>query len=145
MLDPVRNVQRAVGELNAKFETFVSGPTPGQQADDRLAEVGTAALRRCRYAADDAHYMLDCVRCAAESRVNIGATTPLHPKTTDTLQPTQYHPETSYQNVPDRATLGCDWPYAVRRYNGSGMNSYHYQFRSSSGSRGRRSRLSALD
>ena len=96
MLDPVRNVQRAVGELNAKFETFVSGPTPGQQADDRLAEVGTGALRRCRYAADDARYMLDCVRCAAESRVNIGATTPLHPKTTDTLQPTQYHPETSY-------------------------------------------------
>jgi len=128
MLDPVRNVQRAVGELNAKFETFVSGPTPGQQADDRLAELGTAALRRCRYAADDARYMLDCVRCAAESRVNIGATTPLHPKTTDRLQPTQYHPETSYQNVPDRATLGCDWPYAVRRYNGSGMNSYHYQF-----------------
>jgi hypothetical protein len=30
--------------------------------------------------------------------------------------------------VPDRAKLGCDWPYAVRRYNGSGVNSYHYQY-----------------
>ena len=30
--------------------------------------------------------------------------------------------------VPNRATLGCDWPYAVRRYNGSGVDSYHYQF-----------------
>jgi hypothetical protein len=30
--------------------------------------------------------------------------------------------------VPDRAALGCDWPYAVRRYNGSGVDSYHYQF-----------------
>ena len=118
----------AAGELSEKFETFVNGPTPGQQAEDRLAEIGSGVLRRCRYAADDARYMLDCVRCAAESRLNIGVTTPLHPKTTDTLQPTQYHPETSYTNVPDRAKLGCDWPYAVRRYNGSGVNSYHYQF-----------------
>ena len=29
--------------------------------------------------------------------------------------------------VPDRAEFGCDWPYAVRRYNGSGPDSYHYQ------------------
>jgi len=48
--------------------------------------------------------------------------------TADTLQPTQYHPETRYARVPDRAKLGCDWPYAVRRYNGSGVNSYHYQY-----------------
>jgi hypothetical protein len=44
------------------------------------------------------------------------------------MHPTQYHPETAYSRVPDRAQLGCDWPYAVRRYNGSGVNSYHYQF-----------------
>ena len=72
--------------------------------------------------------MLDCARCAAEPRVNIDTTTPLHAGTTETLQPTSYHPETSYRNIPDRAKLGCDWPYAVRRYNGSGINSYHYQF-----------------
>jgi hypothetical protein len=30
--------------------------------------------------------------------------------------------------VPERATLGCDWPYAVRRYNGSGVDSYRYQY-----------------
>jgi len=128
MLDPVRNVQRAVTELNEKFESFVNGATSGSQAEDRLAEIGTGALRRCRYAQDDARYMLDCARCAAGSRVTIGPTTPLHPKTTETLQPTQYHAETTYQNIPDRAKLGCDWPYAVRRYNGSGVNSYHYQF-----------------
>jgi hypothetical protein len=28
-----------------------------------------------------------------------------------------------------RAEIPCDWPYAVRRYNGSGINSYHYQVR----------------
>lgn len=128
MLDPVRNVRRAVSELNEKFETFVNGPTPGRQADDRRAEIGSSALRRCRFEPGDARYMVDCVRCAADSRVTIGPTTPLHPKTRDTLKPTEYHPETSYRNVPDRAKLGCDWPYAVRRYNGSGVNSYHYQF-----------------
>jgi hypothetical protein len=128
MLDPVRNVQRAVNELNEKLENFVNGPTPGRQADDRLAEFGRSELRRCRFEASDPRFMTDCVRCAAEARVDIGPTTPLHPRTTETLQPTGYHRETSYGGVPDRAKLGCDWPYAVRRYNGSGVNSYHYQY-----------------
>lgn len=128
MLDPVRNVQRAVGELNDKLEHFVNGPTPGAQADDRLAEIGRGPLRRCRFEASDPRFMADCGRCAAEALVDIGPTTPLHPRTTDTLHPTEYHPETRYAAVPDRARLGCDWPYAVRRYNGSGVNSYHYQY-----------------
>jgi hypothetical protein len=29
--------------------------------------------------------------------------------------------------VPDRADFQCDWPYAVRRYNGGGPNSFNYQ------------------
>jgi hypothetical protein len=128
MLDPVRNVQRAVNELNEKLERFVNGPTPGQQADDRLAEFGGGELRRCRFEASDPRFMTDCVRCAGEARMDIGPTTPLHPRTTETLQPTKYHRETTYAGVPDRSKLGCDWPYAVRRYNGSGVNSYHYQY-----------------
>jgi len=128
MLDPVRNVERAVNELNEKLENFVNGPTPGRQADDRLAEFGRGELRRCRFEASDPRFMTDCVRCAAEALVDIGAATPLHPRTTETLQPTKYHRETTYAGVPDRSKLGCDWPYAVRRYNGSGVNSYHYQY-----------------
>jgi hypothetical protein len=68
------------------------------------------------------------VRCAGETLIDVGAATPLHPRTTETLHPTDYHPETRYLRVPDRAKLGCDWPYAVRRYNGAGVNSYHYQY-----------------
>lgn len=128
MLDPARNVHRAVSELNEKFERFVCGPTPGQQADDRLAEIGRGPLRRCRYQTTDARYMTDCARCAGELLVDVGTASPLYPGTTETLQPTDYHPETSYTRVPDRARLGCDWPYAVRRYNGSGVNSFHYQY-----------------
>jgi hypothetical protein len=26
-----------------------------------------------------------------------------------------------------RKNVPCDWPYAARRYNGPGINSYHYQ------------------
>jgi hypothetical protein len=40
---------------------------------------------------------------------------------------TQYHKQASYGNVPLRKAIPCDWPYAVRRYNGSGVNSYDYQ------------------
>ncbi len=128
MLDPARNVERAVAELRDKFEHFVVGPTAGRRADDRLAELGGVPLRRCRYGADDPRCLTACAACAAETLVNIDAGSPLHPGATELLQPTQYHAETSYRNVPDRARLGCDWPYAVRRYNGSGVNSYHYQY-----------------
>jgi hypothetical protein len=128
MLDPVRNVQRAIAEFSNKFESFVIGSRPDAQADDRVSEAGRVALRRCRYGADDPRYLTDCSRCAAEKLVDIAPTTPLHPGTSETLHPTQYHPETTYSRVPDRASFGCDWPYAVRRYNGSGVNSYHYQY-----------------
>lgn len=129
LLDPVRNVQRAIRELSDKFHSFVNGSTPAAQADDRIAEFGRGPLRPCRYDADDPRYMVDCVRCAGEHLMDVMAATPLHPGTTETLHPTQYHSETTYERVPDRSKLGCDWPYAVRRYNGSGVNSYHYQYR----------------
>lgn len=129
MLDPVQNVGRAIRELADKLERFVTGATPGTRADDRLAEIGAGPIRRCRYAPDDARYQRDCARCAAEApRLHIGPDTPLVPGAPECLAPTPYHPETHYRDVPDRARLGCDWPYAVRRYNGSGVNSYHYQF-----------------
>jgi hypothetical protein len=128
MLDPVRNVERAVRELKDKFDGYVNGPTPGEQADDRLDEIGDGALRRCRFEPTDSRFMTDCATCAGEVLMNIKAGSRLHPHTTETLQPTQYHAERSYDDVPDRAKLRCDWPYAVRRYNGSGVNSYHYQY-----------------
>jgi hypothetical protein len=128
MVDPTRNAQRAVGELRNKYERFVAGATPGGRADDRVAEIGTGPLRPCRYPATDPRFMTDCARCVVEHLVDIAPGSRLNRATTDTLHPTQYHPETQYARVPDRAKLGCDWPYAVRRYNGSGVNSYHYQY-----------------
>jgi hypothetical protein len=128
MLDPVRNVERAVRVLHDKFEGFVNGAPPDHSADDRLAEFGAGPLRRCRFPADDPRFMTDCVHCAGESLKDIEAGSPLYPGATATLQPTKDHPEKSYHGVPDRATFGCDWPYAARRYNGGGLNSFHYQY-----------------
>ena len=128
MVDPAGNAQRAVRELRSKYESFVNGATAGARADDRLDEIGRGPLRPCRYPKTDRRFMSDCARCAAEHLVDIAPGSRLHRATSDTLHPTQYHPETRYPRVPDRAKLGCDWPYAVRRYNGSGVNSYHYQY-----------------
>lgn len=129
MLDPVKNVERAVRELGEKFDHFVTGGSPATRADDRSDEIGAGPLRRCKYAPDDPRYELDCRRCAMDAGLlTIGPASRLRPGSSEQLAPTPYHPETHYDSVPNRARLGCDWPYAVRRYNGSGPNSYHYQF-----------------
>ena len=79
MVDPVKNVQRAVKELRSKYELFVAGSTSGQQADDRIREIGDR--RRSGPAAsrpDDRRYMTDCARCAAEHLVDIRAGAPVY-------------------------------------------------------------------
>jgi peptidoglycan hydrolase-like protein with peptidoglycan-binding domain len=128
MTDPVLNVGRAVRELREKFDHFVAGKTSGTRADDRVADVGTGPLRVCRHPATDPRFLRDCHACALEvPALRIATGTPCFKGSTLTFRPTEYHPAATYANVPDRAKLGCDWPYAVRRYNGAGVNSYHYQ------------------
>lgn len=129
MLDPVLNVQRAVNELREKFDHFVVGP-PSSRADDRFAEHPLINLRLCRYSTSDPRYMRDCGNCArAVRKVAITNGTPFYPGSSGTYAPTQYYATANYSSVPDRASFLCDWPYALRRYNGSGINSYHYQTR----------------
>src|SRR5208337_3819783 len=61
MLDPSKNVLKAIGELREKFDRFVNGPA--SEADDRQAEFGNGPLRLCKYSSDDARYMKDCRQC----------------------------------------------------------------------------------
>lgn len=125
--DPVRNVQNAYEGLRDKFDHFVIG---SDNASDRMAEHPTLPLRPCRYGASDPRYMSDCANCAREtSKVNIVRGTPAYRGASISYQPTQYYPSAIYLNVPNRADFPCDWPYAARRYNGAGVNSYHYQTR----------------
>ncbi len=121
---PAGNVTKARSELLSKFTSFVNGPTPGTQADERIAEAGKIPLRACKYATTDARFMTDCRACATTAGlINIQANvTPWFPGARGT------YPEKN-DGVPVRANIGCDWPYAVRRYNGGGPLSYRYQAR----------------
>lgn len=129
ILDARANVSKVVGELRDKFIRFVNGNTPGTRADDRQAEFGRGALRRCKYSPEDPRYMTDCRGClAGAGTMDIQAgLTRFYAGASRVYEPTRYHPETGYMGVPIRANIGCDWPYAVRRYNGGGLDSYHYQ------------------
>jgi len=130
MLDSSKNVQKAIEVLREKYEKYVNGPS--STADDRLAEFGDGKLNQCKYTSDDPRYMKDCRQCAlAAGSINIQAgITPLYAGSSGTYQPApNLYPTASYQNVPVRQALGCDWPYAARRYNGDGLMTYHYQVR----------------
>jgi len=127
--NPAGNIRRTAALLREKFLYFVNGSTAGTRADDRIAEFGRGPLRRCRYAPGDPRYLTACRQClaGAGSTVIQAGSTRLYPGASTVYEPTPTHPETIYRGVPVRAQIGCDWPYAVRRYNGGGLNSYHYQ------------------
>jgi len=121
-------VQKAYAELRDKFDHFVAGPA--SRADDRTAEHPQLPLRVCKYPPSDQRYLRNCRNCAVAARkVNIVRGTPVYAGASISYQPSQYYPSANYAGVPDRADFPCDWPYAVRRYNGSGNNSFHYQIR----------------
>jgi hypothetical protein len=130
MLDVAKNVQRASRELREKFDHFIVGPTSATRADDRIAEHGSGPLRPCKFASGDPRFLRACGDCLAEAGVQnlVKDITPLFPETSSTYQPTALRAQfTEYKDVPVRTRFECDWPYAVRRYNGSGMDSFHYQ------------------
>ncbi len=125
--DPQANVGRAVSELREKFDSFVNGPA--SRADDRIAEAGAGPLRECTFPAGDPRHKRachDCIAAAGTRAITMG--TPVVPGSSLLWQPSPpAHPESGYTDVPCREKIPCDWPYAVRRYNGGGINSYHYQ------------------
>lgn len=127
--DVSRNVVKAVRELREKLDHFVNGNTPGTRADDRQMEFGRRPLRICKYAPEDPRFLTDCRQCmmdAGSTDIRAGVTR-FYEGAQPFYEPTQYHPEREYKGVPIRRNIGCDWPYAVRRYNGGGLDSYHYQ------------------
>ncbi|MFB3779370.1 MAG: peptidoglycan-binding protein [Bryobacteraceae bacterium] len=129
ILDPGANAGKAVTQLRHKFLRFVNGNTPGTRADDRQAEHGRGALRWCKYPLSDPRYLTGCRECAAQAgTIDIKAgQTRFYAGSSRVYEPSAHHPATEYRGVPVRANIGCDWPYAVRRYNGGGLDSYHYQ------------------
>lgn len=127
IMDPVRNVTKAHTEFREKFDGFVAGPTSGRQADDRVAEHGKGPLRMCKFGPTDERFLRDCRNCAKEAgKLTITATTAVHAGSDMTYGQQTLYP-LPLDGVPNRADFACDWPYAARRYNGSGPLSYNYQ------------------
>lgn len=129
MLDVEKNLQKAMAELKEKFDHFVNGATSGTRADDRFTECGGGPLRSCTYSKDDPRYLRDCRQCmvdAGQMDIRDGVT-PLYKGSKFRFVPTKYYGRADYDSVPIRKNIPCDWPYSVRRYNGAGINSYHYQ------------------
>lgn len=128
MLDPVGNVEKAAEEYRSKFDRFVNGPTSGTRADDRMAEAKQVPLRECKFKRTDPKFMRDCQAClAALTKVTIKVGDPFFKGSSGRYAVSDYYKTTSYAGVPLRKDVPCDWPYASRRYNGAGVNSYHYQ------------------
>ncbi len=129
ILSPSGNIRQAVLKLRDKFDHFLNGPTAATRAADRSTEHGTEPLRLCCYSCQNPLYLKDCRNCLQRAGIiDVRAgLTPLHDGTRVFYAPTACHPETEYRGVPLRSAIGCDWPYAVRRYNGGGLDSYHYQ------------------
>lgn len=127
-----KNVTKAVGEFCEKFDKFVNGATSGVQADDRLKEFGKGKLRLCKYNTSDSRYLNDCQKCLLDAgQMDVVPGTPYFKGSKNKYKRTQYYWSRSsnpaHKNVPIRKNIECDWPYAARRYNGAGINSYHYQ------------------
>lgn len=129
MNDVEKNINKAVWELRYKFDYFVNGNDNATRADDRIEEYGPGPLRMCEYSADDPRFMKVCKQCMIDAGQTdiIDDVTPFYEGCNHVFEPTQYYPTANYQSVPIRKNLKCDWAYAARRYNGSGVNSYHYQ------------------
>ena len=125
------NISKAIAELRDKFEYFVTGPPVGRRADDRFADGRTQKKPLvCQYEENDSRYLTDCKTCAMKvgKQDIVAEENPYYEGSKNTFKKTQYHPD-SYKGVPIRKNFPCDWPYAMRRYNGSGVNSYNYQAR----------------
>lgn len=128
ILDPLSNLSHAFTHFREKFDGFVAGPA--SRADDRDAEHPALPLRLCRYEPGDARYLRDCRACAEQAgKVDVTPGMPVYHGSSIAYRPTDYYGSAEYPGVPLRADFLCDWPYAARRYNGSGINSYHYQTR----------------
>jgi hypothetical protein len=87
-------------------------------------------MRLCKYPPTDRRYLKDCRNCAlAVRKVDIVEGTPLYVGASKAYRATDNYRAVEYRGMPVRAEFPCDWPYAARRYNGSGIDSFHYQAR----------------
>lgn len=130
ILDPVANAKSAAYLLRDRFDYGLVSANPALRANDRFSEWPISPLRLCKYASADPRYLSDCKACAAKAgTVDVTPGHPVYPGASLAWADTPAQSCDALQAAPDRTGFQCDWPYAVRRYNGGGIESYHYQLR----------------
>ena len=131
MLDVEKNLNEAIEELRNKFDHFVRGNTGWTRADDRVIEAEKGQLRSCKYRSSDPPHMKDCKQCmqdAGQQDIRNGIIR-LYTGSKNRYIPARYYKKADYESLPIRRNIECGWPYTARRYNGAGINYYHYQVR----------------
>jgi hypothetical protein len=85
-------------------------------------KAGAGPFGLCQYPPADPRYLHDCVNCMKQSGTQniVAGVTPVYMGASQQFGKTQYHAG-SYNGVPVRSKILCDWPYAVQRF---GPNSY---------------------
>ncbi len=130
IVDPIGNAGQAAAALEAAFGALpvrrrIAGAAG---SDDRDAEHPILDLRPCRYPPQDPRFLRDCRACAAAAgTVAIVGGAPVYYRAALTYLPTASWPVADRAGVPRRADFLCDWPYAIRRAAGDGIDSYHAQ------------------
>jgi hypothetical protein len=105
------------GNSLEKIDYFVNGRTSGTRTEDRTVEYGSGPLRVCQYGAEDPRFLKDYKQCmvdAGQQKIKEGVT-PIYEGSSFKFVPTEYYASASYDSVPIRKNVPCDWPYAVRR------------------------------
>lgn len=115
-----------------KYQNFVVSSSAKARDDLRYSvpEFKDLDLRGCKYEESDSKYMKDCKACLKEcpSKDYLMGDSLLG-NGRWIIKPTHYHRIQDYEGFPDFHHFPCDYVFTIRRYNGSGINSFHYLMR----------------
>jgi len=113
--------------LENKYKKYIVSSKPSVRDDLRLESFSKSELRGCKYSPDDSKYMIDCKNCVEGlKRRDYPLGVRLAKGSSWKLRKTRYHKRDGYKNMPDFKEFPCDYLFAIRRYNGGGINSFHY-------------------
>ncbi len=113
--------------LRSKYNNFVVSNKVASRDDLRHFSFGGSKLRGCKYDSSDARYMKDCKNCvfSLNKRTYVEGDR-LAKGSGWKFRKTKYHRRDVYKSMPDFKEFPCDYLFAIRRYNGGGINSFHY-------------------
>lgn len=120
-----------INALDLKYKRYVVSADVRARDDLRFKSFGDQPLRGCKYEQSDERFMKDCKNCVWSGKLKDykEGKSLIDVPGKWVLKPSIYHRNKDYLGYPDYEDFPCDYVYAIRRYNGSGVNSFHYLMR----------------